>query len=172
MTDTDATIGTYVRSHPGVHFSELVRGLDVAHGQAQYHLRRLEERGTVVSEPLYGRTHYYPPGFDPWERRALALLHRETAGDVVAQLISTGPQPPATVAEELDIARSTLEWHVERLVDANVVAKRRIDSNRVQLHLCRPRDTLAVLRNANTSLGDRLVGRFTRLVDRLLSEAD
>lgn len=169
MTETAATIGEYVRAHPSVHFNELVRSLDLARGQTQYHLRQLEERGTLVGEQLYGRTHYYPPGFDAWERRALALLHRETAGDVVAHLLSNGPETPADVADELDIARSTLEFHLERLVDADVVAKRPADGNRVQLHLVRPRDTLAVLRAADPTLRERLVGRFTRLVDRLLS---
>lgn len=172
MTETAATIDEHVRAHPGVHFNELVRTLDVARGQAQYHLRRLEERDAVVGERWYGRTHYYPPEFDAWERRALALLHRETAGDVVAHLLSNGPASPADVAADLDVARSTLEFHVDRLVDADVVAKRPAGGNRVQLRLVRPRDTLAVLQAAAPSLRERLVGRFTRLVDRLLSGED
>lgn len=169
MTETAERIRECVLADPGVHFRELVRRLDLGHGQAQYHLRDLTGRGTVVGERLYGQTHYYPPEFDPWERRLLALLHRETAGDVVAHLLSTGSQSPADVAVELDIARSTLEWHLERLVDAGVVEKQRGEGNRMRLHLVRPRDTLTVLQKADPSLTYRLVGRFTRLVDRLLS---
>lgn len=94
MTETRATIADAVRAHPGIHFNELVRTLDLANGQVQYHLGRLRDEGSVVAERLYGRTHYYPPGYDEWERRALALLRRETAGDVVAYLLANGPTPP------------------------------------------------------------------------------
>ena len=87
MSDTRAAIAEHVREHPGIHFNELVRSLDLAPGQVQYHLRRLRSGGRVVGESLYGRTHYYEPGYDPWERRALALLRRETDRDVLAALL-------------------------------------------------------------------------------------
>ena len=48
MTDTDTRerIAAHVEHNPGVHFSELVRDLDLAPGQVQYHLRRLDASGT------------------------------------------------------------------------------------------------------------------------------
>lgn len=170
MTETRDRILEHVQAHPGVHFNRLVRSLDLAPGQVQYHLRRLSSRDSVVSRRLYGRTHYYPPGYGPWEQQALALLRRETAGDVVAFLLANGASRPATVADELDIARSTLEWHLGRLVDGGVVAKRRDGHDHVTLVLERPDDTIRLLRDADPSLGDRFVDRFARLVDRLLTE--
>lgn len=175
MTETAAENGTrraihdHVRNRPGVHFNELVRTLDLAPGQVQYHLKRLTRSDRVVAADLFGRTHYYPPGFDDWERGALALLHRETTADVVAELLATGPTGPGGVAERVGIARSTCSWHVDRLVEAGVVEKER-DGNRVVLSLADPERTARLLRRADPSLPERLVDRFTRLVDSLLAE--
>ncbi len=157
-----------VRTDPGIHFNELVRALDLAPGQVQYHTRKLVRQETLVRSSLYGKTHYYPPEFDTTERRALALLRRETAGDIVACLMSDGPTRPVDVADRVGIARSTLSWHVSRLVTAGIVEKREDDG--LLLALSDPERTARLLKAADPSLADRLVDRFTRLVDALLSE--
>lgn len=170
MSETRDSIAAHVRAHPGVHFNELVRRLDLAPGQVQHHLKTLLSRDLIVSERLYGRTHYYPPEYDVWDRQALALLRRETARDIIAVLLDAGPSRPATVADDLDIARSTLEWHLDRLIDRRLVTKRRDSHNRVTLVLSQPEETVRLLREADPTLLARMVDRFTRLVDRLLTE--
>lgn len=171
MSETRELIADHVRAHPGVHFSGIVRALDLAPGQVQYHLRRLRRADRVTEEGLYGRTHYYPPGFDPWERRALALLRRETAGDIVARLVAGGSARPADVAADLDLARSTLSWHVDRLEASGLVERRRDDHGGVTLAAADPERTAALLTEVDPSLPERLVSRFARLVDNLLEDA-
>lgn len=166
MNETRTRIADRIRAVPGVHFSGLVRDLDVAPGQVQYHVRRLLADDRFVDRHLYGRTHYYPPGYDEWEQATLALLHRETAADVVAVLLERGPTPPTDVVAHLGIARGTLEWHLARLVEQGVVTKRRESGNRVTLALARPGETARLLRRASPSVPARLVDRFTRVVDQ------
>ena len=164
MTRTRARIDRYIEANPGVHFRELTRALDLATGQVQYHLKRLD---SVTEQRCNGRTHYYPSGYGPWERRTLAYLRRETARDVVVHLLAAETASPAAVADELGIARSTLEHHLDGLVAAGVVAKRR-DGNRVRLSLRRPAATAALLRTVEPSLPERLTDRFERLLDHFL----
>jgi predicted transcriptional regulator len=163
-------IHEHVDAHPGRHFNALTRSLDLAPGQAQYHLRELRRQGRVVEERLYGRTHYYTPAYDARERRAIAVLRRETARDVLFYLLEHGPSSPGTVADDLDIARSTLEWHLDHLTDQDLVAKRRGDHNRVTLAVPQPDEAVRLLEEITPSLSDRMVDRFTRLVDSLLAE--
>jgi predicted transcriptional regulator len=167
MTDTRDRLRTYVYDHPGTHFSALTRALNLAPGQVQYHLRKLRRGGTVVEEQLYGKTHYYPPEFGPWERRAIALLRRETARDVLLALLESGPDRPATVADEVGIARSTLSYHTDRLVEQGLIEKR-ADDGPMRLAVTRPTATAALLDEIAPSLPERLLDRFTRLVDDLL----
>ncbi|WP_313696196.1 winged helix-turn-helix transcriptional regulator [Halorarum halobium] len=164
---TRERVASYVRSHPGLHFNELVRRLDLAPGQAQYHLRGLTGDGDLCREEVSGRTHYFPAEYGPDDRLLVALLRRETARDVCLELLET-PRRPASLAEDLDVARSTLEWHLDGLVDADVVRKRRDQRGRVTLELTDPEATARGLRVVRPSLPDRLLDRFTRLVDGLL----
>ncbi|WP_277553167.1 winged helix-turn-helix transcriptional regulator [Halobaculum limi] len=171
MTDdslsTRDRLAAYVGSHPGLHFNELVRRLDLAPGQAQYHLRRLTRADRVVAESVSGRTHYFPIDFDPEERTRVALFRRETARDAVVELLD-GPATPNAVAEQIGVARSTLEWHLDALVDADVVQKRRDSRGRVTLALTDPEAAAQSLARVEPSVPDRLLDRFTRLVDSFL----
>ena len=170
MSETRDRIARHVHTHPGVHFNDLVRTLDLAPGQVQYHLKQLLTADSVVDEQLYGQTHYYPPECDGWRRGALALLRRETVGDIVAVLCEHGSARPQWVADELDIARSTLEWHLDHLVEESVVVKNRDERNHVTLTLAQPDETAALLDEISPSTPERMVDRFTRLTDRLLDE--
>ncbi|MFB6166504.1 MAG: winged helix-turn-helix transcriptional regulator [Haloarculaceae archaeon] len=169
MTHQRERIREYVDAHPGEHFNGLTRALDLAPGQVQYHLRTLTDADQVVAEPLYGRTHYFSPAFDPWERRAIAVARRETAREALVYLLDHGPTAPATVADDLGIARSTLEWHLDHLVEQDLVEKRRDQRNRVTLAATRPEESVRLLAEIEPSIADRLLDRFTRLVDGLLS---
>lgn len=170
MTEARAAIRAHVAATPGVHFNALVRAVDAAPGQVQYHVRRLERDGDVVSERHHGRTHYFEPGFDDWERTAVSLLRRETARDVMAHLLAEDGAAADATAEAVGVARSTLSYHVERLVDAGLIERRRPD-RRVHLDPARPEETATLLVTVEPSLRDRLVDRFTRLIDGVLPDA-
>lgn len=168
MSETRTSIVTQIRQTPGIHFNELTRALDLAPGQVQHHLKKLTRTDKVVEESLYGRTHYYPSNYGSWERSALAVLRRETARDILVYLLTNGPTSPATVADGLGIARSTLEWHLAHLVEQDLVEKERDHRNRVTLVVSHPKETAELLGLVEPSVADRLVDRFTRLVDGLL----
>ena len=168
MSETRDRLAAHVDAHPGVHFNGLVRRLDLAPGQVQYHLRRLAGDGRVVGDDLYGRTHYFPPRYDARERRTLALARRETARDVLFYLLEREEAAAATVADDLGLARSTLSYQLDRLTESDLVDERRDASGRVLVSLARPDETLRLLDAIRPSLPARLVDRFARLVDDLL----
>lgn len=172
MTEQRDRIVRHITDNPGVYFNQLVRQLDLAQGQAQYHLRRLLRNSAVDDVHLYGYTHYFPPEADEWERGAFALARRETARDVILYLVGHGPSSPADVVAELEIARSTLEWHLDHLIEQNIVEKHRDAQRRVTVTLTRPTATVRVLSEVAPSVSGRMVDRFTRLVDEMLEEAD
>ena len=168
MNETRERIARFVSDHPGLHFNELVRRLDLAPGQVQYHLGRLRGDDRVVSESVSGRTHYFAPPYGPTQRRRIALFRREVARDICLELLTDGPARPADVADRVGVARSTLEWHLDGLVAEDVVCKRRGARNRVTLELADEAATARALRAIRPSLSDRFLDRFTRLVDPLL----
>jgi predicted transcriptional regulator len=169
MTDTRTSIERAVAATPGVHFNELVRDTPYAPGQVQYHVRDLVDAGALAREELFGRTHYYPPEYDAFQRRVLALVRRETTRDVLLAALDDASNRPGDVADRVGIARSTLEHHVTNLEAAGVLEKERDSRGRVTLALARPQRTADLLETVEPSVSDRLVDRFTRLVDDLLA---
>ncbi|MHB9285773.1 winged helix-turn-helix transcriptional regulator [Halobacteriales archaeon Cl-PHB] len=165
MSDVRQAVEEHVRSEPGVHFNELARDLDIATGQAQYHLRRLVRAGDVVSESLRDRTHYYPAEYDAWERRVLALLRRETAREIIVVALEQEDPAAADLADELDVARSTISWHLSTLEATGVAEKTYDSSGRVRVELTKPAEVRRLLGAVEPTWPDKLVDRFTRLVD-------
>ena len=168
MSETRAAIRHHVERHPGVHFRALVRELDLAPGQVQYHLRRLRRGGRLVREEYGGRTHFFTPNHDEATRRQLAVLRRETAREALEAIASRSTRRPATVAEELGIARSTLEWHLSSLVEEGLLEKRHRADGTVELAPTDPDLVARRLAAVEPTVPDRLVDRFTRLADDLL----
>jgi len=162
----------HVQANPGVHFSALKEELDIATGQAQYHLRKLDRAGDIVTEEIRGQTHYFDQSYDPWERRVLAFARRETARALLAHLLEDGPLGAAELADRLELSRSTVAWHVSSLADAGIVEKSYGARGRVVVELVRPAETRRLLGDVTPSLTDRLVDRFTRLVDEGLADGD
>jgi predicted transcriptional regulator len=161
MTDTRTRIHTAIETNPGIHFSGLVRELDLATGQVQYHLRRLRAEALVDEHEYNGQTHYFAGEFDRWERDAIALLRRETTAAIVVSMYASDPIRPPVLAERLDLPRSTLE-------DASVIERRQDDEGRVVVALTRPSATASLVEVVDVAPGERLVDRFQRLVDSLL----
>ena len=169
VSETRERIASHVAGRPGVHFRGIVRTLDLAPGQVQYHVRRLRETGDLVREDYEGRSHVFAADVDPRERRRIAVLRRETARDVLVHLLVEGPARPAAVADALGVARSTLEHHLGGLVGEELVEERR-EGNRVTLAVGNRENAARLLETVEPSVPDRLVDRFTRLVDGLLAE--
>lgn len=168
MNETRRQINRHVHANAGIHFNALVRESAFAPGQIQYHVRRLIDEGALVRETHYGRTHYYPPSYDEWERAVLALFRRETTREIVVHLIERETARPAEIASAIGIARSTFEYHLDRLVECSIVEKRYDDRSRVVLELADPERTGTLLSAVEPTVPDRLLDRFTRLVDELL----
>jgi predicted transcriptional regulator len=170
MGNTRTRIAETVQTKPGIHFNGIVRTCDLATGQVQYHLDRLLSEDALVKADLYGRSHYFPTEYDEWERSALSLLRRETTREVAAVILESGPIRPTELVQELGLARSTLEWHVNHLVEQDVIEKRYTTSDPVILEVSRPKDLIVLVQEADPTLLGQMVGRFTRLVDRMLAE--
>ncbi len=166
MTETRHRVRSHVENNPGVHFNAVSRNLEIATGQTQYHLRRLLRENRIHSVEVCGRTHYFPDGYSAHQRAAMALLRRETTRELVIVLLDRGETTPRALVEEMGVARSTVEWHLSNLIEYDLV-KKTYEGQKVSVHVTRPKLLRETLVEIDPSLPDRLVDRFSRLVDSL-----
>ena len=170
MTATRDEIHRAIDRWPGIHFNELVRRLGLAPGQVQYHIKRLRHDGAIVHEPLFGRTHYFSPEIERSDRRAIALLRRETPRAVVSYLLERGAVRPQQLATDLDLARSTVSYHVDRLRKVGLVESVDSPGGPVTIRVVDPDRVRSAIHLIEPDLSTRFTDRFERLIDHLLEE--
>jgi predicted transcriptional regulator len=171
VSETRSRIRNCIDQQPGIHFNGISRELDIATGQTQYHLRKLASAGKLEAESIGGRTHYYPPTYSQREQVTIALLRRETTREIVLFVLRNDRPSPTEIADKLDLARSTVEWHLSRLVEHDVARKERTDgSSGVAVSLIDQSRVYRLLREIEPRLLDRVVDRFSRLTDELLED--
>lgn len=171
MSATRSRIYECVRDNPGIHFNEIGRRLSIATGQTQHHLRVLQKERRLHREEVSGRTHYYSPAYSSRERRVIALLRRETTREVIVHLLKHERARPGEIADHLNVARSTVEWHLATLLEYDVATKDVVGDRGVEravVSLVDRPETYRLLREVEPRRTDRLVDRFIRLADELL----
>jgi predicted transcriptional regulator len=172
VSETRSRIRECVYREPGIHFNDITRRLDIATGQTQYHLRKLTRNSRVERADICGRAHFYPPTYSEWERGVIAMLRRETAREILVQLVR-GEKTPSDLTDAVGVARSTTEWHLSTLIEHDIVRKRTEASetgDQLVVELTDRSEVYRLLREVEPSLANRLVDRFTRLTDELLSD--
>lgn len=168
---TASNVLDYVSKRPGVHFNEIVNEVDISPDKLLRVGEELVAKGAIETAELYGKTHYYPPSYDGWEQKAIALLRRETSRDILILLLEVESASPGEIADAVGIARGTLEWHLERLIDAGLVEKNR-DEWPIIIEVTEPAAVRRLLDEIEPTTSDRWVDRTTRLVDHFLESSE
>ncbi|MFD1570774.1 winged helix-turn-helix transcriptional regulator [Halorubrum laminariae] len=120
--ETREAIRGYVPTTPGAHFSKLRDDLRLGTGEAQYHLRKLEEAGEIESMKDADYRRYFPADrFDELDKRALGYLRRDTPRGMVLALLRDPDATGARLAAALDVSRPTVSATAAALEDADLL---------------------------------------------------
>ena len=133
-----------VNEHPGLHLREVARRLDLRASHAEYHLHQLTKAGLVKAERSEGYKRYFvtiepnreiPDGaVQPEDRSWVSLLRQERPLEIVAHLLQQGPSQMGEIADRMNVAKSTLSYHVDKLEEEGIVERTR-DGNQRYLQL-------------------------------------
>jgi predicted transcriptional regulator len=123
-SDTPDAIVGYLATTPGAHFSKLRDDLKLGTGEAQYHLRRLEDEGRVESQRDGDYRRFFHSGrFSAFERTALGYLRRETPRGMVLALLRDPGLTGAALADRLGVSRATVSKYAGELEDAGLFTR-------------------------------------------------
>lgn len=138
---------------PGSTIADAADAAGVSHSTATYHLERLAEASLVVSLEDGNKRRFFPNAgaYDADERRTLAALENPTTREMLAVLVREGPATRSEIAEALDVAQPTVNWHLERLAGCGLVAEDDAAGRRL----------LAADRDGVRCVLDRLVGKLS-----------
>lgn len=123
-----------VESQPGIHFHDLALKAELANGTAVHHLRKLSDSGHLSVRRSGRYTCYFPGGrVDPHAAAAAPLLKSDGAKQILEAVRNKPGMSNLELAQATGLQPSTVNYHVQRLSQAGLVAALR-DGRNVRLH--------------------------------------
>lgn len=124
--DTREELYEAVQDEPGIHAHALSEAVEIGWGTTVYHLRRLEKNGMVTSEKRGRYRRFFPAaGYVAQTREILSVLQNETTNDIARTVLKEPGLNQKAICEKLDISPSLANWHIKRLIEADLVEKER-----------------------------------------------
>lgn len=166
---TRRRITEYVSGHPGMSARGIQRALRLGWGETAYHLDQLVRGGAIWRERTGRRDAYFSREM-PWEDRRILVVLR--GGRVRYLLLELTSQPDLGFAElkrRLHVSKSTLSFHLTRLIAAGVLESFPTPEGR-RYRLFRRERVAQLVRSYRESFEDRLVDRFIETWASLLPE--
>jgi predicted transcriptional regulator len=123
---------SYIEKHPGEHQAHLTKEFGISSSSARYHLSVLEGMDHIVSHKngKYKRFYINKNGYSKYTngngyKHIMSALKNVTARKIVKFLLIHPQANQKSVSNALNIHPSTVNWHAERLRDAEVLSKRK-----------------------------------------------
>ena len=113
-----------VQANPGAHLRDLARRCGLPLGTTLYHLDYMESTGLIVSrrDGRYKR-YFLAHAIGRREKDILSLLRHDAPRRIVYVLLRRGASTQRELCQAIGVSRSTLSFHVNRLVQEGAVLR-------------------------------------------------
>lgn len=114
---------TYITGNPGCTAPELARETEMNIGTVRYHIHRLQDEGRVVLQKIgkYARVFVNSHTYDEREKLIAAHLHSENSRRIIGALMDSPGISNQALSEKLDMEKSLVYRHVQRLFDDGII---------------------------------------------------
>lgn len=138
--DARKKIFEHVREYPGLHLSEIARGVDMDTNHTKYHLEVLERHDLISSRKEEGYWRFYPREdselgprevLDPEEKEWLSLLRRRVPLQATLVLLDRDQAASGEIADALEVAPSTFHYHANKMEEVDLVESKKQGRKRI-----------------------------------------
>jgi predicted transcriptional regulator len=125
--ETRDRIFNLIAQNPGLHLSKIAELLKMSKPLAEYHLQRMEkeEKITVLKETGYNRYYIYSEEIEPKDKKIFSLLRKDIPLKIVLFLANHKNARHKEILKFLNIAPSTLSYHLDNLIKQGIVCVQR-----------------------------------------------
>jgi len=157
-----------INKSPGLHFRELQRRTKIATGSLQYHLDFLMKRHIIKAVKKGKFVRYYSTrGTQLGEdEQTIALLRQPSLRKIILFLLTKKRANNEKIAAAVDLSPSTVSWHMLKLVQGNLVEKRRV-GRKTFFYIVEGERTAEILSSYKKSFLDEMVDSFVELWDEM-----
>ncbi len=166
--DTREKIFRSINQNPGLHFREIQRRTEIATGSLQYHIDYLKKKNLVRQEKDGKYVRYYSTCGEQLgeNEKLMALLRKESMRRIILFLLTGSRANNERISKAVELAPSTVSWHLKKLVESGLVDKRQ-RGRKTFFYLKEPDKTASLLADYKGSFLDELVEGFVELWEEL-----
>lgn len=123
VLDNRQRIYNYIKNNPGSHLRRISKVLNIALGDTQYQLNRLENNSNLIRSRRMGLYKTYYTVFISGERneKISAILQQETPRDIILYLIENPGATHNQIANHKGFSGATINWHMSHLIQIGLV---------------------------------------------------
>jgi predicted transcriptional regulator len=153
--------------YPGIRYRELLRTTNLNNGTLSRYLANLENCSTIKVMRLNNSNiiRYYPASTPLEETIILGYLKIKTTKEIIIKLVEKKCCTFNEIVGHIDKAPSTTSWNLKRLMDSEVIIKRR-ETKVSEFSLKNPLEVERILEKNNIQL-HRKIDNFTSLIEDL-----
>ncbi len=153
---------------PGIRYRELLRITNLNNGTLSHHLATLEKSSTIkVIRPENSNvTRYYPASTPTDETIILGFLKVKTTKEVITKLLEKRSCTFNELVAHINKAPSTTSWNLKRLLDSEVIIRRR-GTEFSEYLLKNPEEVEKLIQKTNSTILDRSIDNYSSLIEDL-----
>lgn len=153
---------------PGIRYRELLRLTKFKNGTLSHHLLTLEKNLMIkVLRPEKGNiTRYYPYLTPVDEALIVGYLRIKTSRQILMLLHSKRKALFSEIALYINKAPSTTSWNLKRLLESNIVVKKKNNESWIY-SLKNPKLVEKIVNKPNHTILDRSIDNYISLIDNL-----
>ncbi|TLX85032.1 MAG: winged helix-turn-helix transcriptional regulator [Thaumarchaeota archaeon] len=126
-----AEIIKLIEENPGIKFREIMRETQMKNGVLSYHVKRLEESGSVKIERKSGQTRFYPLFVTEEESILIKNLRQETPRRIMLTLLNDEMLSFSDIVEKVHKSASTVSTYLSQLIKDKIVETKSIKLKKV-----------------------------------------
>ena len=115
--------------NPGLHFREIQRRVDIATGALQYHVDYLKKKNLIKEEKSGKFVRFYSVREETVDKELMNLLRQEEVRKILWFLINKRRANTKVISENIEMSKSTAQFHMNKLVEAEIVIEKKEKSN-------------------------------------------
>ncbi len=107
----------YIKAHPGAHYNQIKRDLDLNNGNLSYHLKVLERERFIKSEQDGINRRFYP-----WGMKVKDQFHLSDVQNIIRELIVDNPgASQKEIAKMAGLSTQVVNYHIRILTQASIL---------------------------------------------------
>ena len=163
-------IYNFILKYPGLHLRELSRKLKIPKTTLHYHLNYLirEHFLLIKSENKYAR-YYASKKVGTKDKTILSVMRQDLPRRIVLFLFLYPEHSRLEISEDLEKPPTTISFHLKKLIDLNVIEKRRLGRS-YAYRVKNQKEVYHILILYENSLSDDVLGPFLEFIKYVIPD--